>query len=252
MQGEITLPESLQLLVRQLLSRTAKAVSTKRMEQSSFCISNAISVDQPLVYASPGFCRLTGYSYSEIVGRNCRFLQGPATDQVEVQRIRTALREGRDITSVLLNYRKDGTVFWNQVKLAHLKDQTGRTFLLVGIQTKLKALSPLLQPETVVQQTKRLPQDVRRVTEELLQQAQSDPEFSLPPLPSDVSVSANDGLIVASAVGRGVFEKLDPIQSRISSDILSDLFPDTEMFCGGQHSDDFTASGSALSADDTD
>lgn len=198
--SEFQLPENIQELVRQLISRTEKAVSSRQMRQSSFCISNAISPDLPLVYASPGFLTLTGYSASEIVGRNCRFLQGAGTDQREIVRMKRALEEGRDVTAVLLNYRKDGRPFWNQVKLAHLKDQTGRTFLVVGIQTKLRPLHKTL----ALPKTPSLPNPVHPSEgdgdkidedddeEEILPGDEAPPafhiEYTLPPLTANLDL----------------------------------------------------------------
>jgi len=146
-QRDFALPDSITVLVKELMSRTQRALSPRKMKNSSFCITNAISKDMPLVYASPGFFKLTGYEMHEIIGHNCRFLQGPRTDRTTVNSIKKALVEGRDITAVILNYRKDGKPFWNQVKMAHLKDQTGRTFLIVGIQTKIKPLPPSSQSQ---------------------------------------------------------------------------------------------------------
>lgn len=197
--SEFQLPENIQELVRQLISRTEKAVSSRQMRQSSFCISNAISPDLPLVYASPGFLALTGYSASEIVGRNCRFLQGAGTDQREIVRMKRALEEGRDVTAVLLNYRKDGRPFWNQVKLAHLKDQTGRTFLVVGIQTKLRPLHKTLAlPKThsLVNPVHRSEGDRDEIDEdedeEILPGDEAPPafhiEYTLPPMTANLDV----------------------------------------------------------------
>lgn len=69
--------------------------------------------DNPIMYATPAFERRTGYSRAELLGRNCRLLQGAATDKAEVARIRRALWEMMPVTSVLLNYRKDGSPFLN-------------------------------------------------------------------------------------------------------------------------------------------
>ncbi|WP_226352970.1 PAS domain-containing protein [Pseudonocardia sp. ICBG601] len=82
--------------------------------EMSFTISDPQREDDPLAWVNPSFERLTGYPLDEVVGRNCRFLQGPNTDRSAVRRLREALREQRPITEVLLNYRRDGTAFWNQ------------------------------------------------------------------------------------------------------------------------------------------
>eukprot|EP00981_Chlorochromonas_danica_P003871 scaffold735_cov159-Ochromonas_danica.AAC.3 len=139
---DFILPENIESLVQQLLARTARgSAPPHRLKTVSFCISNAISPDMPLVYASPGFLKLTGYEMHEILGRNCRFLQGPRTDPTEVAKVSRALAEGRDYSTVLLNYRKDGRTFWNQILLSHVKDRAGRTFFVVGIQTQVKPVS---------------------------------------------------------------------------------------------------------------
>ena len=69
--------------------------------------------DNPIVFVNDAFCRLTGYSRDESIGRNCRFLQGPDTDPAAVAEIRAAVEEERAVSIELLNYRKDGSPFWN-------------------------------------------------------------------------------------------------------------------------------------------
>jgi PAS domain S-box-containing protein len=91
--------------------------------------------DNPIVYASPGFERLTGYSAAEVLGKNSRFLQGRDTDPEAVARIREALREGLPWTAELLNYKKDGTSFWNELSISPVRDPEGRLTHFVGVQT---------------------------------------------------------------------------------------------------------------------
>jgi len=73
--------------------------------------------DQPLIYANKGFERVTGYRADEILGRNCRFLQGSDTDSATTDRIREAIRRGEGFQGTILNYKKDGTPFWNRLTL---------------------------------------------------------------------------------------------------------------------------------------
>ena len=80
-------------------------------------IADATVPDLPLVYVNPEFERITGYRFDEVVGRNCRFLQGPDTSPRAVARLRAALREQVPIELTILNYRKDGRPFWNQLRL---------------------------------------------------------------------------------------------------------------------------------------
>ncbi len=90
--------------------------------------------DNPIIYASPGFERLTGYSPGEAIGRNCRFLQGRDSDPAAVELIRSAVSAGRGCTVELLNYRKDGTPFWNSLTIAPVMDAGGRVTHFVGVQ----------------------------------------------------------------------------------------------------------------------
>jgi PAS domain S-box-containing protein len=101
----------------------------------TFTITDPRQDDDPLVWVNPSFTRMTGYEYDEAVGANCRFLQGPATDPAAVAEIRTALQERRQVTVTLLNYRKDGTAFWNQLSVSPVFDGEGELVSFVGVQT---------------------------------------------------------------------------------------------------------------------
>jgi PAS domain S-box-containing protein len=102
--------------------------------EMSFTITDPRRTDDPLVWVNPAFTRLTGYSPAEVVGRNCRFLQGDATDRAAISRITRALDERVPITEVLLNYRRDGTAFWNQVSISPVFDGEGELVNFVGVQ----------------------------------------------------------------------------------------------------------------------
>jgi len=88
-----------------------------------------------LIWVNPSFSKLTGYAYDEIVGRDCRFLQGPNTDRAAVRRIHEALLRRKPITELLLNYRRDRTAFWNQVSISPVFDGHGDLINFVGVQT---------------------------------------------------------------------------------------------------------------------
>ncbi|ORY83506.1 PAS domain-containing protein, partial [Leucosporidium creatinivorum] len=88
--------------------------------------------DNPIVLASEGFAALTGYDIDLIVGRNCRFLQGPGTAPTSVKRLHDALARGVGITSLLLNYRRDGTPFFNLLCMLPLKDSSGAVKYFLG------------------------------------------------------------------------------------------------------------------------
>jgi PAS domain S-box-containing protein len=86
-----------------------------------------------------GFERLTGYSAAEVLGRNCRFLQGPDTDPDTAAVIRRALSERRECTVEILNYRKDGTTFWNRLSLTPVRDHHGQVTNYIGVQSDVTA-----------------------------------------------------------------------------------------------------------------
>jgi two-component system cell cycle sensor histidine kinase/response regulator CckA len=91
--------------------------------------------DHPIVYASPGFERLSGYAVDEVLGKNCRFLQGTGTDPASIVLLHEAIRDGRTSTVEVLNYRKDGTSFWNQLTVSPVRDSSGQVTNFVGVQT---------------------------------------------------------------------------------------------------------------------
>lgn len=97
-------------------------------------ITDSQAPDEPIIYVNRGFERITGYGYEEVLGRNCRFLQGPHTDSGEVDKIRQAFREGTPVTVELLNVRKDGSEFWNLVSITPIVDASGRVTHRVGVQ----------------------------------------------------------------------------------------------------------------------
>ncbi|WP_152047651.1 HWE histidine kinase domain-containing protein [Aureimonas psammosilenae] len=97
----------------------ASAVRTTRMPM---VITDPKQNDNPIVFCNDAFVRLTGYSREEILGRNCRFLQGPATREMDVARVREAVEARESIQVDLLNYRKDGTTFWNALLMSPVFD----------------------------------------------------------------------------------------------------------------------------------
>ena len=108
--------------------------------QQNFAVSDPSLPDNPIVYASQGFLRLTGYSMEQVLGRNCRFLQGPGTDQTVVDIIRRGVREGVDTSVCLLNYKANGEPFWNQFFVAALRDADGNIVNYVGVQCEVNQL----------------------------------------------------------------------------------------------------------------
>jgi len=98
-------------------------------------ITDPNAPDNPVVFANPAFLRMTGYDAGEVIGRNLRFLQGPDTDPLVVAEVRQAVAAGRSCEVVLLNYRKDGTPFWNQLTINPVHNDAGVLTHFIGLQT---------------------------------------------------------------------------------------------------------------------
>ncbi|UEM25346.1 PAS domain-containing protein (plasmid) [Skermanella mucosa] len=95
--------------------------------------------DNPIIFANDAFVRLTGYGRDEILGRNCRFLGGPDTDREASNAVRNAVEEARAVSMTLLNYRKDGSPFWNQLHVSPIFDEVGMLAYFVGYQHDVTA-----------------------------------------------------------------------------------------------------------------
>jgi len=112
-------------------------VKALQTAQQNFVITDPSLPDNPIVFASSGFLTLTGYALESVLGRNCRFLQGPRTDPKAVAKIRKAVDEGYDTSVCLLNYRIDGSTFYNQFFVAPLRDGQGNVVNYVGVQCQV-------------------------------------------------------------------------------------------------------------------
>ncbi|XXG81059.1 hypothetical protein AAC387_Pa09g1784 [Persea americana] len=127
--------------------------------QQTFVVADATKPDFPILYASAGFFKMTGYLAKEVIGRNCRFLQGAGTDPMDVAKIREALEAGTSYCGRLLNYKKDGTPFWNLLTISPIKDENGKILKFIGMQVEVskhtegakdKMLRPNGLPESLI------------------------------------------------------------------------------------------------------
>jgi PAS domain S-box-containing protein len=112
------------LLFEQAMAQTRMAI----------CLTDPNQPDDPIIFCNAAFENLTGYTSKEIIGRNCRFLQGPKSDQTQVARMRTAIAEEDVAVFEILNYRKDGTTFWNALHLGPIYDVDGALKYFFGSQ----------------------------------------------------------------------------------------------------------------------
>ncbi|KAG4961303.1 hypothetical protein JHK87_037936 [Glycine soja] len=146
--------------------------------QQTFVVSDATKADYPILYASAGFFKMTGYTSKEVIGRNCRFLQGADTDPEDVAKIREALQAGKIYCGRLLNYKKDGTPFWNLLTISPIKDEDGKVLKFIGMQvevskhtegSKEKTLRPNGLPESLIRYDARQKEKATSSVTELLQ-----------------------------------------------------------------------------------
>jgi PAS domain S-box-containing protein len=120
----------------------SEAVKERAMDEApvGITVANATLPDEPLVYVNDAFERLTGYSAEEMLGRNCRVLQGPDTDPDAVRQLRAAIDAERPTTVELRNYRRNGDPFWNRVEVAPIRDSAGTVTHYVGFQSDVTRL----------------------------------------------------------------------------------------------------------------
>ena len=148
MSENITIHQNpLELMI--LSDRTSQIINNRQLKLLQRCIESssngivvvdAIAPDMPLVYVNPTFERITGYGTEEVLGRNCRLLQGDDFDLSNEQalaEIRKAIARGTDVSVVLRNYRKDGTPFWNDLYLSPIRNERNDITHFVGIQNDI-------------------------------------------------------------------------------------------------------------------
>ncbi|MDO9268228.1 MAG: PAS domain S-box protein [Methylobacter sp.] len=96
-------------------------------------ITGLADTDYAIIYANKAFLRMTGYSLQELLGHNCRIMQNNDSDQEDIYKLRSALQSKRDAHAILRNYRKDGSLFWNEIYISPIRDQQGKITHYVGV-----------------------------------------------------------------------------------------------------------------------
>lgn len=140
----------------------AAAVRATRMPM---IITDPSLPDNPIIFCNAAFQKLTGYDRDEIIGRNCRFLQGPATSQDAVSRIRTAIAAGESLDVDILNYRKDGSTFWNALYLSPVHNAAGTIQFFFASQ--LDITDRVEAHETIAQDKAIMEREIERRTADL-------------------------------------------------------------------------------------
>ncbi|MFC7130800.1 PAS domain S-box protein [Haloferax chudinovii] len=186
---------------------TRLSVRERAMDEApiGIVLTDPHAADNPIVYANEQFTELTGYSRDEAVGRNCRFLQGEATDEAAVDELRAAVEEREPVTTELLNYRKDGSEFWNRVRVAPIFDDDGVIDFFVGFQDDITP---------------------RKTYEGLLRSNTARLEALFEHSPDLVVVHEDDGTI--QDVNQRMFEELGYSESELVGKTVWDLDPTSE------------------------
>nr|AHZ63911.1 phototropin [Cosmocladium constrictum]AML78492.1 putative LOV domain-containing protein [Cosmocladium sp. BC-2016] len=152
--------------------------------QQTFVMVDATKPDYPVMFASEGFYQLTGYTALETIGKNVRFLQGPDTDRAEVAKLKAAITAGESWCGRLLNYKKDGTPFWNLLTVTPVKDDSGKVVKFIGMLVEVtkytegskdKETRPNALPVSLIKYDARQKEEAEAGVNELLAEASKHP-----------------------------------------------------------------------------
>lgn len=142
----------------------AAAVRATRMPM---CITDPRQPDNPIVFVNEAFQQLTGYEREEVTGRNCRFLQGPDTNEESVRNVREAIEQNRSVQETMLNYRKDGSTFWNELYLSPVASKDGEVQFFFASQVDVT--ERVRAEQSISQQHAAIQNEVEKQTSELTQ-----------------------------------------------------------------------------------
>ena len=136
-----------------LLPDISASLLAKAVDQSVYgiIIADARKPDLPLVYVNVGFEKMTGYSSREVLGKNCRFLQGEDRMQPSIEVVREAVKNGESCVVMLRNFRKDGSLFWNEFNMSPVRDNGGVVTHFIGV---LKDVTARVEMLTHLRQSK--------------------------------------------------------------------------------------------------
>jgi len=161
--------QELQNTLRELASLEETLRLQKRAIASShngIVITDWRIPNNPIVYVNQAFEKISGHTAREVIGKNCRFLQGNDLLQPEKQALRLAIAKGESCTVIIRNYRKDGTLFWNELNISPIFDDHGQVTHFIGIQTDITERK---EAEKSLKRQMRLTVLLNRITDEIRQ-----------------------------------------------------------------------------------
>ncbi|MGE5656835.1 MAG: PAS domain S-box protein [Actinomycetota bacterium] len=142
-QDDVYFLEAIANILAAAIERTSSEERLQLMERAlnssgnGIVIADATIANNPIIYVNPSFERITGYRREDVLGNNCRFLQAGDREQPALNELRTAIEEGRECQVILRNYRKDGTLFWNELSISPVYNSRHHLTHFVGIQTDI-------------------------------------------------------------------------------------------------------------------
>lgn len=138
-------------------------IGARALDQASIGITLAgpAEDDCPTLFVNEGFCEITGYEPEDVLGRNHRFLQGPATKEEPVQQVRDAIENGHSTSVEMINYRADGTPFWNRIEIEPVRDDNGEVTHYLGFQRDVT------EQRLAVREASRHEQRIEQLTSDL-------------------------------------------------------------------------------------
>ncbi len=142
-QDDVYFMEAIANLLAAAIDRIRSSERLQMMERAIESTTNGIAIadatvgDNPIIYVNPSFERITGYNRDELIGKNCRFLQGSGTNPVAVKELRKAIEEGKECQVILRNFQKDGTPFWNELSISPVYNSRRHLTHFIGVQTDI-------------------------------------------------------------------------------------------------------------------
>lgn len=171
--GQLAIQVSIALEQANLLDELQQAQKVLRVRDlaiaaanNSIIITDPHQPDNPIIFCNAAFETISGYSPKEVLGRNCRFLQGVDTNSETIEQIRTAVQQEHDCQVVIKNYRKDGTEFWCELSISPVRDVTGNVINFVGVQ------SDITSRKQAEEELKRSKETLQRQLVELISEVQ--------------------------------------------------------------------------------
>lgn len=189
----------------------------------SVTIADMTQPDAPLIFANEAFLQTTGYDRQEIIGRNCRFLQGEDTDPKAVEAMRSAISAGERLRVDLLNYRKSGEPFWNALHLSPVREADGSVSAYVGVQhdvTQVRANREAEQHRQRIEALGRMAGGLAHELNNMLQPLLTLPELVAEALPADAIEARADLAVMQQS-------------AREARDLVSDMLGYTRVARGG-------------------